>query len=154
MDRYSDFSTNALFKRNDGILIQNIKPLEDGGIFVWGRFGPDLIERTGQGVLKINADASLQEGFRSGLSDQSNVLDLVELDNGSLIVCGALFNPRGEMFRIARLLADGQMDASFQPIGHELNERVSSLAWDASQQALYAMGAFTQYQEQFAPHIV
>ena len=103
-----------------------ILPLEDGTMIVAGEF--DLFNKiTHQHIVKLDNSGAIVDGsvFSSGLAFDATVLSLAEqydpdgsgVTNGQILVGGVFGNVNGQGHtRLARLNADGSVDASFNPV--------------------------------------
>ena len=148
-----DFPATPVFRRDDGARISTIKPLDDGSIAVAGSFGQHLVDQVGQGLLFFHEDGRLHETFQSSLASPSHIEDFQILDDGTILLCGQIHDAEGPVFQIVRMLANGDLDPSFNPTGLGFNGSVHSLEWDSSLNAVYVSGNFTQYGEKFAPYL-
>jgi uncharacterized delta-60 repeat protein len=114
-----DASFEALFFSFFGNNVQAIVPLADGRILIGGSqwsFG----DFTLSGIIRLKPDGSLDETFNPGQitnSGSSPTVNVVQMQpDGKIIIAGQFNNISGfPRSRIARLEANGGLDASFDP---------------------------------------
>jgi len=96
-------------------------------------------------VLRLNADGSLDTGFNAGLGINSDVMSAIAQADGKVLI-GGYFTTVNGLSRngVARLNADGSLDASFNP-GAGANHIVWTLLLQPDG-LLVAGGSFTTYQ--------
>jgi uncharacterized delta-60 repeat protein len=95
---------------------QSLSIQSDGRILVGGSF-TSFLGLTRSALVRLNADGSLDTGFNAGLTGSSlQVVRIADLPDGRFQIAGRFAAvggvPRGS---IARLNADGTLDASFNP---------------------------------------
>lgn len=89
----------------------------DGKILVAGFFD-QVNEVTRHAVARLNVDGSLDSSFDPGLGTGGTVQRLALQGDGRVLIAGDFTNFNGVVrSRIARLLANGTMDATFDPSG-------------------------------------
>jgi len=88
----------------------------DGKIVVGGEFTAFNGVACARGVVRLNANGTLDGSFNRGTGFDSNVYAIVIQNNEQIIVGGyfSMFND-AHCARIARLNADGSLDTSFNP---------------------------------------
>jgi uncharacterized delta-60 repeat protein len=117
----------------------------DGKVLVGGFF-TDYNGTIRNRILRLNADGTLDASFApTGTGLNNLVLALALQADGKVIVGGFFTDYNGTTRnRIARLNADGTLDASFAPTGTGLNNIVRSLAFQADGKVLVG-GDFSDY---------
>lgn len=106
------------------------------------------------GVIRLNADGSLDESFDMGGAGFNNaVIDGVLQPDGKLIVCGSFtqFNA-SPLSRIARLNSDGSLDNTFNPgSGFDFDPQVLALQSDGK---ILVGGLFEEFNGIERNHLV
>ena len=119
----------------------------DGKIVVGGQFlaaGGPLLQTNVGGVVRLNADGSLDTSFSPGMGTDDSVSALALQPDGKVILGGAFVTVNGiARNRIARLNADGSLDASLN-VGSGANNLVTSLAVQGDGKIILG-GAFTRF---------
>ncbi|GDY18897.1 hypothetical protein LBMAG56_02420 [Verrucomicrobiota bacterium] len=119
----------------------------DGKVLVGGQFlaagGPGLQTNMG-GVVRLNADGSLDTTFFAGTGADDSVSAVAVQPDGKVLLGGSFANVNSiGRSRIARLNADGSLDASLN-VGLGANNLVTSLALQGDGKILLG-GAFTRF---------
>ncbi len=103
----------------------------DGKVLIGGIFTLyDGIARSS--IARLNADGSLDNTFNAGVIEDSGgfnswVFDIAVQHDGKILICGDFFSVGGTQRKtIARLNADGSVDASFNP-GAGAGNRITDL---------------------------
>lgn len=97
---------------NSGVMALAVQG--DGKIIVGGVF--DNFNGTNrQGIVRLNADGSLDPSFISEEALNGYPRGLILLPDGKIIVNSTLFNTLGEKHSIVRLNNDGSLDTGFNP---------------------------------------
>ena len=119
----------------------------DGKVLVGGQFlaaGGALLQTNTGGVVRLNADGSLDTGFFAGTGADDSVSAVAVQPDGKVLLGGSFVNVNGiGRSRIARLNADGSLDASLN-VGTGANNLVTSLAVQGDGKILLG-GAFTRF---------
>ncbi len=120
-----DLSFNPGFGADEAVHRTLVQP--DGKVVVVGAFSSiNGISR--RGIARLNTDGSVDSSFALGLGASGPVRDVLLLDGGKMLIAGdftAVHN--STRLRVARLNADGSVDATFNP-GAGVNGPVYSLA--------------------------
>jgi len=131
-----------------GVLV--IAPAVDGSgdIYVGGEF-TSYQGASRNGIVRLNADGSIDNGFAVGSGFNNVVYSIVPVDDGSgdIYVGGAFTSYAGNARnRILRLNADGTIDAGFD-VGSGFNSTVRSIALAADGSGdIYVGGDFAVYR--------
>ena len=128
-----------------GSTIARIKEQPGGGYLLAGNF-ISYNGTTRRGVIRILASGAIDNSFNDGGFGANGVVnDILPLSNGKFIICGAFTQYNGVAInRLARLNADGTLDASFNGGGTGANLAIFSLD-TTSTGMLIAAGTFTSY---------
>ena len=128
-----------------GSTIARIKEQPGGGYLLAGNFS-SYNGTTRRGVIRILASGDIDNSFNDGGFGANGVVnDILPLSNGKFIICGAFTQYNGVAInRLARLNADGTLDASFNVGGMGANSAIFSLD-TTSTGMLIAAGTFTSY---------
>ena len=114
-----DGSVDETFDLGDGFdkKVEKAVIQEDGKIIVAGSFTNYDGFPVGR-LLRLNPDGSRDINFDTSIAAQNNIIYDIELQaDGKLIVVGSLTKYNGiKIGRIVRLLPDGIIDPSFQPV--------------------------------------
>jgi uncharacterized delta-60 repeat protein len=117
----------------------------DGKLLIGGTF-TSYNGTSRNGIARLNADGSLDASFNPGTGANGLVLALALKPDGKLLIGGEFISYNGiTRNRIARLNADGSLDASFNP-GTGANSWVLALALQPDGKLLIA-GYFTNYND-------
>lgn len=137
-----DGSRDDSFQVEDGVLdaVQVIVPMANGTLVIGGAFS-SIDGHSRNGIARLLADGSLDEGFTPEGWYGGSVRTVVALPSGQLVVGGILPGS------LARLNADGSTDGSFMQSG------VGFSGWDPwvyavqpdAQGRLLVAGRFTHY---------
>jgi uncharacterized delta-60 repeat protein len=121
----------------------------DGKVVVAGAF--TKVGRTQRnGIARLNADGSHDEGFHPGTGANGLVESVVLMPDGSLVVAGRFTMFAGQERRyLARLDQNGQLDPDFRPV---LNDIAVTLAYGGQNRVLVG-GAFTSIDGRSCRHI-
>jgi uncharacterized delta-60 repeat protein len=111
------------------VVINQVVVQADGKILVAGAFSADGAASR-KGIMRLNADGSLDTGFDPGTGVNDENVDCVAIAPDGKIVIGGVFNayngtPRQ---RVARLNADGSLDLGFVPDAAAATNRVNAVA--------------------------
>ncbi len=132
-------------------LVLDLAVQSDGKIVLGGNFNAFGRER----IARLNTDGSLDATFTqtgSGLNNQTNAL-AVQSD-GKIVVGGLITAYNGTARgRVARLNADGSLDATFVPTGTGLNNDVADIVVQSDGKILVG-GDFTAYNGTTRNYIV
>lgn len=114
---------------NGGVESVAIQP--DGKILIGGDFTSyNGIERIG--IARINTDGTLDSSFDPGMGADSSIYSMVIQSDGKIIIAGDFTHYNGvARDHIARLNADGSLDASFLNAGTGTNTDIFALAVQA-----------------------
>ncbi len=132
--------------------VESIVLQPDGKILIGGGMGSyNGIAR--KSIARVNSDGSLDTSFNPGtgavaepFATSSPVLDIALQPDGKVLIGGRFLSYNGILRnRIARINADGSLDASFNP-GAGANSDVKSLALQADGRMLVA-GSFNFYDD-------
>ncbi|RYY95552.1 MAG: hypothetical protein EOO11_15580, partial [Chitinophagaceae bacterium] len=139
----ADGSVDASFDPGTGAdgLVTSIALQSDGKVVVGGTF--TTINGTARNyIARLNANGSLDTSFNPGTGASSIVYSVAVQSDGKVFVAGAFTTINGATRNyIARLHADGSVDASFDP-GTGANSAVYSLALQLDGKVLVG-GTFT-----------
>lgn len=103
-------------------------------------------------IVRLNADGSIDTSFNTGTGPSSSLHDLALQPDGRIVITGGFTSVAGVPRQgIARLNADGSLDASFDP-GLGAEEGINVLALQADGKALIG-GGLTSYDGTVADHI-
>ena len=125
---------------NDFITALAVRP--DGKILIGGNFtafnGSNRYH-----IARLNADGSLDTTFNPGLGANGIVSALALQTNGQVVIAGSFTSVNGtNLVGVARLNADGSVDASFNP-GVGPDDAVNAVVVDSSGRVIIG-GAFDQ----------
>jgi uncharacterized delta-60 repeat protein len=145
----SDGSTDASFNPgtgvNDGAVYQVVAQTQAAGkILIGGSFtGYNGISRNR--IARLNADGSLDTSFNPGTGAGGGIVRTVTVQtDGKILIGGSFTDYNGTTRnRIARLNADGSLDASFNP-GTGANQYLEAIAVQTDGKILIG-GEFTDY---------
>ncbi len=143
----ADGSLDATFNPGSGtsgaVTVQRLALQPDGKILIGGYF--ESYNGTGRNhIARLNADGSLDAGFNHGTGANLTVLSLALQPDGKILIGGSFTGYNGtERIRIARLNADGSLDAGFNP-GTGANSNVWTFAVQPDGKILIG-GFFTSY---------
>jgi uncharacterized delta-60 repeat protein len=126
----ADGSLDEGFDIGDGFnsIVRTIALQPDGKILLGGRFS-SYDGSFARGLVRLNADGSLDEGFDIGDGFQPGVQSIVLQPDGKILVGGGFlaFDDNYSNNRLVRLNADGSLDEGFD-IGDGFNRQVKSIA--------------------------
>ena len=99
-------------------------------------------------IARLMPDGSLDTGFFTGAGANGPIWDMAVQADGKIVIAGSFtrFNET-DRFHLARLNADGSLDATFDP-GTGADDEVLALGFDRDQagaQKIYLGGRFTHY---------
>src|ERR1051325_8868334 len=121
--------------------VYSIVAQPDGKILIGGNF-TNVNGTNWNRIARLNTDGSLDTTFNPGAGADGIVVAIVVQTNGRVLVGGSFTNINGTNWnRIARLNADGSLDATFSP-GTGANSYVESVAVQADGRILVG-GNFT-----------
>ncbi len=122
-----------------------IKEISGGGYLLAGNF-VSYNGTTRRAVIRILANGAIDNTFNNGGDGANGVVnDIQPLSNGKFMICGAFTQYNGvAVNRLARLNADGTLDASFNVGGAGANLAVFALDTTSTGQII-AAGTFTSY---------
>ena len=122
-----------------------IKELPGGEYLLAGNF-TSYNGTTRRGIVRILSDGAIDNSFNNGGDGANGVVnDIQPLSNGKFMICGAFTQYNGTAVnRLARLNADGTLDASFNVGGAGATLAVFALD-TTSTGKLIAAGTFTSY---------
>lgn len=125
---------------------------EDGKILIGGTFSTyDGVARNH--IARLNADGTLDTTFDPGAGTDSEVYAIALQPDGKVLIGGAFTMCGGEPCAyVARLNADGSLDATFNP-GVGPNDRVESLAYLPEGGKVLIGGYFTEVGAQVRWHL-
>ncbi len=105
---------------NPGLRALNIYDIveqPDGKILVGGRF-TSFDGKPANGLLRLNADFTIDQSFQIDQSNSGEVLDIELMQDGRILIGGSFQAYRGSSRNfIARLLPNGLLDETFSPAG-------------------------------------
>jgi uncharacterized delta-60 repeat protein len=125
-------------------IIIDLAVQSDGKILIAGDFtsvaGTDRVR-----IARLNTDGSLDTTFNPGLGADNRVSEIVLQPDGKILIAGRFLNYNGtQRFRVARLLASGALDTTFDPLaGADLD--VTALALQGDGKILIG-GLFSNYR--------
>ncbi len=126
---------------DDGVLA--LAAQDDGKVIAGGAFRSYGGVSAG-GLVRLNADGSIDPSFDVGTGFNGDVWDVVVLDDGDVVVAGSFTTFDGvSAIRMVRLNADGSRDTAFD-VGAGFNGEVRTVAVD-SKGRLVAGGGFTSF---------
>ena len=98
-----------------GAFLNSVGALNNGKIFIGGSF-TTVAGSTRNRIARLNADGSLDATFDPGTGPDSSVNRITPQPDGKVLIAGS-FTKVGGVLRphLARLNADGTLDATFQP---------------------------------------
>ena len=141
----ADGSFDTGFDTGDGVggTVLSTVVLADGKIIISGHF--TSYNGTGRNqIARLNADGSLDTSFDPGTGSSSSILSCALQPDGRIIIGGLFLNYNGMgRNRIARLNADGSLDASFDP-GTGASSTVECIAVQTDGRIIIG-GFFTNY---------
>jgi len=141
----ADGSFDTGFDPGDGVggTVLSTAVLADGKIIISGHF----TSYNGIGrnrIARLNVDGSLDTSFDPGTGAGSSILSSVLQPDGRIIIGGGFLSYNGMgRNRIARLNADGSLDASFDP-GTGASNSVECIAMQTDGRIIIG-GSFTNY---------
>lgn len=129
-----------------GVPFPNVRAMAlqpDGKILIGGNFTSyNGVPRNR--IARLNSDGSLDVSFNPGTGANSDILSLVLQTDGKIIIGGGFTDFNGTAInRIARINADGSLDATFNP-GTGTNATVLSLGLQPDGKII-VVGSFTSY---------
>lgn len=131
---------------NNAILGLAVQP--DGKILIVGLFTNSGFQPRNH-IARLNTDGTIDMSFDPGTGPNGNVEAVVVQPDGKVVIGGQFTQVAGvSRNRIARLNADGTLDAGFDP-GSGANDNVITIAHQADGRII-AAGSFTQFNG--APH--
>jgi uncharacterized delta-60 repeat protein len=140
-------SLDTTFSPGTGAIsdINSIALQTDGKVLIGGIF-QDYNGTPRNSIARINANGSLDTSFDSGTGVSSVVIGRVAVQADGKVLIGGLFNSYNGTARnhIARLNANGSLDASFNP-GTAANDSIESVMVQPDGKLLIG-GFFTNYQ--------
>jgi len=126
---------------NDEVIAFALQP--DGKVLIGGRF-TNYNGTPRNRIARLNADGSLDAGFNPGTGADLDVVALSLQPDGKVLIGGDFNNYNGtSRNKIARLNADGSLDASFNPV-IGANNTIRSFALQPDGKVLIG-GSFTTY---------
>lgn len=140
----SDGSKDATFNGNASGVVNAIAAQTDNKILIGGTFssvhGSSRIR-----IARVNADGTLDATFTTGTGANNGVTAIGVQADGKIIISGAFTAYNGTTItRIARLNADGTLDATFNVGGSGLSAGARAIAFQSDGKILVA-GPFTTY---------
>ena len=141
----ADGSLDATFNPGTGAneWVGNITLQTDGKIIIGGWF-TSFNGTSRSGMARLNADGSLDETFNPGIGVNNTVWTTAVQADGKIIIGGFFTYYNGTpLNHIARLNADGSLDATFNP-GTGASSTVYTTALQADGKIIIG-GAFTSY---------
>ncbi len=131
--------------------ITEVEILSDGKILIAGFF-TQYKGVARKNIARLNADGTLDTSFDVAGGPDNVPTEIVPLSNGKIITAGWFTSFNGTIQnRIARLNADGSLDATFNT-GTGFNNAINALAIQ-SDGKIAAVGNFTQYNGTNRSHI-
>ncbi len=154
----SDGSPDAGFLTAiNGTAVHDIEVQPDGRIVLGGDF--NVVTAVPAGVsgkqavgywlnlIRLNSDGRPDATFDTGGNPSAAVRAVDLLADGRLLIGGDFTSYDGTpRLRVARVNADGSLDAGFDPPGHGVNDMVKAVAQDGGRTA-YIGGAFTGFND-------
>lgn len=138
------FTTNTGTGFNNPVYIAVLQP--DGGILVGGSFS-SLNGMSQSGLARLNSNGTPDGGFNVGTGVAGTVFDLALQSDGRVIIGGAFNSYAGvARNRLARVNADGSLDASFDP-GSGADNQVFAVELQADGRIIIG-GVFDSYNNQ------
>jgi uncharacterized delta-60 repeat protein len=141
----TDGSLDATFNHGTGTsgMVSTIAVQPDGKIIIGGDF-TSYNGTSRNNIARLNADGSLEGPFNSGTGSNTAVSDIAFQADGKIIIGGVFssYNSTSINF-IARINADGSLDASFNP-GTGANNSINATALQADGKIIIG-GNFTSY---------
>ncbi|MBL8009820.1 MAG: hypothetical protein JNJ64_04355 [Flavobacteriales bacterium] len=123
--------------------VHSIVLQSDGRVLIGGTFTTYGMWARG-GIARLETNAALDTTFMPGSGANNEVLSVALQPDGRIIIGGAFTSYNGFVrFRMARLLANGAIDGSFDP-NNGANNRVRSVVLQPDGRVLIA-GEFTNY---------
>ena len=123
--------------------IQEVVKQPDGKILIGGEF-TSYNGTAHNRIARLNANGSLDTGFNPGMGANGSVRTLVLNPDGKILIGGLFTSFNGTARnRLARLNADGSLDAGFDP-GTGANQSILDVALQPDGQILIG-GVFTSY---------
>jgi uncharacterized delta-60 repeat protein len=153
---YNGASTSKIVRLNpDGMLDTTFSPPSlngtvsaialqpDGKIVIGGSFSI-VNEQPAFRIIRLNSNGSLDTTFSIASGPNSNVFEIVIQPDGKILI-GGIFTAVGETARnrIARLNANGTLDASFNP-GSGANQTIQTISLQSDGKILIG-GDFTSF---------
>ena len=133
-------------------LIRDMVVLPDGKILIAGQFNIyNGVEANN--IARLNADGSLDTTFSSGIGTDNSIIKIVNLPNGKILI-GGWFNTYNGVTknRMARLNADGSLDATFD-VGAGANQEIYGIEVQNDGKIVVG-GFFTTFNDINAKYIV
>ncbi|HWJ28134.1 MAG TPA: hypothetical protein VNS32_16435, partial [Flavisolibacter sp.] len=143
----ADGSVDASYKIGSGTgssgEIDCIAIQGDGKILIGGTF-TSFNGSSCSRIARLNTDGTLDPTFSIGSGANYTIKAITVQSDGKILVGGSFYSYRGaDLYYLARLNADGTVDATFKP-GTGANAQVSSIAIDGDGKILIT-GAFTNF---------
>jgi uncharacterized delta-60 repeat protein len=130
-------------------VIRNVLPLQDGKIIISGSFF-NYNGTTCRGIVRLNADGGIDNSFSTaGLPSGSIVLKSIVTPDGKIVV---LYLTATYVYKIARLNADGTLDAGFNQ-GTGTDSELSDILVQADGKVL-VRGLFSSFSDVAADGLV
>ncbi|MBL8000441.1 MAG: T9SS type A sorting domain-containing protein [Flavobacteriales bacterium] len=136
------------------VLVNSVAIQPDGKILVGGAFqnygGTDL-----DNLVRLNPDGSIDPTFNPGGTGPGNAVeDMVRMPDGRILICGNFLTYNGaNSYFIARLLADGTLDNTFNVQPNSINGAVWAIELHDAHKVI-AGGEFFTCSGHSRPHIV
>ncbi|MES2573368.1 MAG: T9SS type A sorting domain-containing protein [Bacteroidota bacterium] len=125
--------------------IESVALQADGKILIGGYFA-SYNGASKSCLAQLNADGSLNTAFNLGVGPSSSVREIIVQPSGKILIGGAFTSYNNiPINRIARLNADGTLDATLDP-GTGANDNVSSIAIKTDGKIVIA-GNFSSYND-------
>jgi uncharacterized delta-60 repeat protein len=124
--------------------IESIALQGDGKILIGGQF--TIVDGASRSrFARLNADGSLDSGFAVGTGTNGGVNAIVVNADGTIMIAGSFTTYAGSTAKyLARLSANGSLDATYHPTGTGFDGSVSYLA-PAAGGGFFAAGSFLNY---------